>query len=198
MVVKAEIESPLRRSVRRLLRGALERLVPCAEDGLVELTPGGVRATPLGRIFLRNLAMPFDAYLASAAREAGLLPDPLSAGKPIRRQTFEPRPPDRGPRTSDASGPGDPLSPARRARHPRTTFRLSLSAVFGPRGHPGAPRPLRKAIAAAIALGRKKRLAGPVRLDRRRLPDPPADRRAGRRDRAAPEGPALPSSSAPP
>ncbi len=45
---------------------ALERLHPSAEDGLVELTPGEIRATALGRIFLRNLAMPFDAYLPAA------------------------------------------------------------------------------------------------------------------------------------
>ncbi len=45
---------------------ALERLRPCAEDGLVELSPPAVRATALGRVFLRNLAMPFDAYLETA------------------------------------------------------------------------------------------------------------------------------------
>ena len=32
----------------------------------MELRPEEVRATSLGRIFLRNLAMPFDAYLKEA------------------------------------------------------------------------------------------------------------------------------------
>jgi oxygen-independent coproporphyrinogen-3 oxidase len=42
---------------------ALERLRPCAADGLVEISASAIIATPLGRVFLRNLAMPFDAYL---------------------------------------------------------------------------------------------------------------------------------------
>jgi oxygen-independent coproporphyrinogen-3 oxidase len=42
---------------------ALERLKPCAADGLVEISASAITATPLGRVFLRNLAMPFDAYL---------------------------------------------------------------------------------------------------------------------------------------
>ena len=41
---------------------ALARLAPLADDGLVELTDTHIRATGLGRIFLRNIAMPFDAY----------------------------------------------------------------------------------------------------------------------------------------
>jgi oxygen-independent coproporphyrinogen-3 oxidase len=32
----------------------------------VELAPGEIRATALGRVFLRNLAMPFDAYLEAS------------------------------------------------------------------------------------------------------------------------------------
>ena len=35
----------------------------------MELSPDEVRATPLGRIFLRNLAMPFDAYLAAPSEK---------------------------------------------------------------------------------------------------------------------------------
>jgi oxygen-independent coproporphyrinogen-3 oxidase len=48
---------------------ALQRLEPLAADGLVELRPGEIRATPLGRIFLRNIAMPFDAYLAPTSEK---------------------------------------------------------------------------------------------------------------------------------
>jgi oxygen-independent coproporphyrinogen-3 oxidase len=32
-------------------------------DGLLELDPDELRVTELGRIFLRNIAMPFDEYL---------------------------------------------------------------------------------------------------------------------------------------
>jgi oxygen-independent coproporphyrinogen-3 oxidase len=42
---------------------ALAGLEPMAADGLVELDDRGLRVTPTGRFFLRNLCMPFDAYL---------------------------------------------------------------------------------------------------------------------------------------
>ena len=42
---------------------ALAALEPLADDGLVELDPGGITVTPLGRFFLRNICMPFDAHL---------------------------------------------------------------------------------------------------------------------------------------
>lgn len=41
----------------------LERLAPLQEDGLVELEGSWVRLTELGRLFVRNVAMAFDAYL---------------------------------------------------------------------------------------------------------------------------------------
>ncbi len=43
---------------------ALAALEPMAADGLVRIHPGGLEVTPTGRFFLRNLCMPFDAYLA--------------------------------------------------------------------------------------------------------------------------------------
>ena len=45
-------------------REAIEALSPLARDGLVELDDRGIRVTPIGRLFVRNVAMPFDAYLA--------------------------------------------------------------------------------------------------------------------------------------
>lgn len=42
---------------------ALPELEELAADGLVQLEPGLIRVTDTGRIFLRNIAMPFDAYL---------------------------------------------------------------------------------------------------------------------------------------
>jgi oxygen-independent coproporphyrinogen-3 oxidase len=49
----------------------LARLAPLERDGLVVRgEDGSLRVTPVGRFFLRNVAMPFDAYLP-AQREAG-------------------------------------------------------------------------------------------------------------------------------
>jgi oxygen-independent coproporphyrinogen-3 oxidase len=33
------------------------------QDGILERIPAGIRVTPLGRLFVRNVAMVFDAYL---------------------------------------------------------------------------------------------------------------------------------------
>jgi oxygen-independent coproporphyrinogen-3 oxidase len=63
VVVKREIEQKFGISFDEYFADALEKLAPCAADGLVELSKDEIRATPLGRVFLRNLAMPFDAYL---------------------------------------------------------------------------------------------------------------------------------------
>jgi oxygen-independent coproporphyrinogen-3 oxidase len=66
VVVKAEIEERFGVDFDAYFADTLQRLRPCAEDGLVSLSPREIRATALGRIFLRNLAMPFDAYLETA------------------------------------------------------------------------------------------------------------------------------------
>lgn len=67
VVVIPEIEKAFGVDFREYFAAALDRLSACAEDGLVEISETEVRATPLGRVFLRNLAMPFDAYLTDAA-----------------------------------------------------------------------------------------------------------------------------------
>ena len=41
----------------------LSELEPLAADGLVELKPDELRLTELGQLFMRNVAVPFDAYL---------------------------------------------------------------------------------------------------------------------------------------
>ena len=69
VVVKREIEDRFGIDFDDTFAPALERLEPCAADGLVELSADAVRATPLGRVFLRNLAMPFDAYLEAAPEQ---------------------------------------------------------------------------------------------------------------------------------
>ncbi len=63
VVVKREIEEAFGIRFDEYFAPGLEKLRACADDGLVELSRAEVRATALGRIFLRNLAMPFDAYL---------------------------------------------------------------------------------------------------------------------------------------
>ncbi len=45
----------------------LAALAGPAADGLVEVDASGVRVLPRGRVFIRNLCMPFDAYLAGDA-----------------------------------------------------------------------------------------------------------------------------------
>ncbi len=42
---------------------ALSAIAPMEEDGLLTFRDSGFSLTPLGRIFSRNIAMPFDAYL---------------------------------------------------------------------------------------------------------------------------------------
>lgn len=49
---------------------ALTRLEGPAEDGLLVWQPDGLALTPLGRIFSRNIAMAFDAYLPTQAEQA--------------------------------------------------------------------------------------------------------------------------------
>lgn len=48
--------------------GALAALQQPAEDGLVEFLEEGFRVTENGRLLLRNIAMPFDAYLQEGAK----------------------------------------------------------------------------------------------------------------------------------
>lgn len=48
----------------------LERLAPLQEDGLVEIFPRTIRATPRGRLLLRIIAMCFDAYLQHPAAQS--------------------------------------------------------------------------------------------------------------------------------
>lgn len=49
--------------VDEALGAELERLHPFEDEGFVEFDPTGVKITTLGRFFIRNLCMEFDAYL---------------------------------------------------------------------------------------------------------------------------------------
>ena len=58
----------------RVFHQALQSLKPMADDTLLEWTCAGFSLTPLGRIFSRNIAMPFDAYLVAMKQQAGPTP----------------------------------------------------------------------------------------------------------------------------
>ena len=52
---------------REMFARELAALAAPAADGLVAVDESGVRVRPRGRVFIRNLCMPFDAYLAGDA-----------------------------------------------------------------------------------------------------------------------------------
>jgi oxygen-independent coproporphyrinogen-3 oxidase len=55
----------------RRFSAARSDLVPLAEDGLVQVDDRGVAVTPLGRLFVRNIALPFDERLRADRERAG-------------------------------------------------------------------------------------------------------------------------------
>src|SRR5882762_7210893 len=63
IVIKDEISREFGIDFDQHFAEELRRLEPSREDGLVLLDRGEIRATWLGRIFIRNLAMVFDPYL---------------------------------------------------------------------------------------------------------------------------------------
>ncbi|MCU0304262.1 MAG: oxygen-independent coproporphyrinogen III oxidase [Thermoanaerobaculales bacterium] len=70
------VESAFGVDPREHFADALAELGPMAADGLVEIDDAGLAVTPTGRFFLRNLCMPFDAYLG-----------PMAAGGPTYSRT---------------------------------------------------------------------------------------------------------------
>lgn len=63
VVRKREIENTFQIRFDEYFHGELAELCAMRDDGLVLLSDDEIRVTPLGRIFIRNLAMPFDRYL---------------------------------------------------------------------------------------------------------------------------------------
>lgn len=63
VIPKREVESEFSIKFDEYFESELARLEDSAADGLVSLAPAEIRVTPLGRIFIRNVAMVFDRYL---------------------------------------------------------------------------------------------------------------------------------------
>ena len=63
IVLRDEISREFKIDFDQYFAEELRRMAPFREDGLVLLSPNEIRTTPLGRIFIRNLAMLFDPYL---------------------------------------------------------------------------------------------------------------------------------------
>ncbi|MDJ0625800.1 MAG: oxygen-independent coproporphyrinogen III oxidase [Candidatus Caenarcaniphilales bacterium] len=67
VVIFKEIENEFSISFAKYFQKELTQLQELQNDGLVELRSNGIYVTNLGRIFLRNIAMPFDSYLGKTS-----------------------------------------------------------------------------------------------------------------------------------
>ena len=63
VIPKGEIEEEFSIRFDDYFEPELAQLEEPTDDGLVRLSPGEIRVTPLGRIFIRNVAMVFDRHL---------------------------------------------------------------------------------------------------------------------------------------
>ncbi len=59
----AEVEARFGIDFRATFAAELAELAAARDDGLIELADGTLRATDTGRLFIRNICMPFDAHL---------------------------------------------------------------------------------------------------------------------------------------
>jgi oxygen-independent coproporphyrinogen-3 oxidase len=71
VVVKSEIEASHGIDFDSYFADALERLEESVNDGMVRIADDRIEVLPLGRLFLRNIAMAFDAYLHTGQEEPG-------------------------------------------------------------------------------------------------------------------------------
>ncbi|HEV2288574.1 MAG TPA: oxygen-independent coproporphyrinogen III oxidase [Candidatus Acidoferrales bacterium] len=70
VIHKPEIEEKFRIRFDDAFSNEIRELEPMRDDGLVILDRDEILVTPLGRIFIRNLAMPFDRYLREQKMDA--------------------------------------------------------------------------------------------------------------------------------
>jgi oxygen-independent coproporphyrinogen-3 oxidase len=68
VVVKSELEREQNICFDEHFAGEMTMLEDLERDGLVRLTADRIRVEPIGRIFIRNVAMVFDAYLRRGDR----------------------------------------------------------------------------------------------------------------------------------
>lgn len=68
-VEKRDIETRFGIDFDTYFADALDALDPMEEDGLVQRAADRVTVLPTGHLFIRNAAMPFDAYLSTATRQ---------------------------------------------------------------------------------------------------------------------------------
>ncbi len=68
-IIKSQIEQYFDIKFDVYFKSELQALNKLAEDGLVEVEADGIAITPVGRFFLRNIAMVFDAYSKVRGRE---------------------------------------------------------------------------------------------------------------------------------
>lgn len=64
----AEADRKFGVSVANYLQNEIAELSPFADDGLLTVDSDGITVTPSGRLFVRNIAMVFDAYLKKAGK----------------------------------------------------------------------------------------------------------------------------------
>jgi oxygen-independent coproporphyrinogen-3 oxidase len=69
-VSRATLEAYGRAPWRTYYAAEVEALAPMAADGIVLVADEGIRLTPLGRLFVRNVCMVFDAHLGKAPPSA--------------------------------------------------------------------------------------------------------------------------------
>ncbi len=70
VIPKREVEKEFSISFGQYFAEEISRLEDFVADGLVRVTPDEIRVTMLGQIFIRNVAMIFDAYLKEQALES--------------------------------------------------------------------------------------------------------------------------------
>lgn len=65
----SDVEEKFRINFGEYFKNSLEKLQPLEENGLIERNESHLHVTTQGRLFLRNIAMCFDAYLSKVSKE---------------------------------------------------------------------------------------------------------------------------------
>ncbi|MBL8152274.1 MAG: coproporphyrinogen III oxidase, partial [Blastocatellia bacterium] len=68
-LIKSEVEENFGIDFDNYFSQEVKNLKELEEDGLVRLSKENIEVTPLGRLFIRNIAMVFDNYLRQAEQK---------------------------------------------------------------------------------------------------------------------------------